>query len=344
MTKSKMKRRIRFKIFLSIVLSILLVISGTYVAGNIYLDSKLSKLDHQEKIDKDEAYIAPEVLDRVTKNKVVNIALFGADNGGSDSDQSDTDRSDAMKVVSLDYTNKKIKITSLERDVVVYIPGDHQKYGHFNWAYWFGGPELAVKTINYNMDLDITQYVTFSFDSLEKLVDLLGGVEIDMTRAEVNYLKLGGSSGVRTLDGKTALMYCRIRKIDSDFNRMDRQNNVIQAIIKKVKHQSIKDLMSIIEEMLPYITTNLTNSEIKNYLVDILSFDLLNMETYKEPSGEYNDICTCPGLGGYLVRSYSGMVKNLHYNIYGIEDYEPSQTVMDNEKRIYDTYGEFSKK
>ena len=73
----------------------------------------------------------------------------------------------------------------------------------------------------------------------------------------------------------------------------------------------------------------------------VLTFYLVNIETYTEPSGENNDICTCPGLGGYLVRSYSDMVKNLHYNIYGSEDYEPSQTVLDNEERTYKTYGAF---
>ena len=339
--KNKMKRKIRFKIFLVVILSIALLVSGAYVAGNIYLDSKLSTMDHQDRIDVNDADIAQEVLDRKSETVVVNIALFGADNGGSSSDQTDEDRSDAMKVVSLDYTNKKIKITSVERDVVVYIPGDHQKYGHFNWAYWFGGPELAVKTLNYNLDLDITQYVTFSFDALEKLVDLVGGVEVTLSSAEANAISL--KSGTQTLNGEKALAYCRIRKIDSDFSRMERQNAVIKAIVNQVKSKNLFELMSIVEQMLPYITTNLTNSEIKSYLVDVLTFDLSNIETYKEPSGEYNDICTCPGLGGYLVRSYSDMVKNLHYNIYGDEDYQPSQTVLDNEERTYQTYGAFSK-
>ena len=101
--------------------------------------------------------------------------------------------------------------------------------------------------------------------------------------------------------------------------------------------------MEIVNDMLPYITTNLTNSEIKEYLVSLLSFDLTNIETYKEPSGEYDDIMRCPGLGGYLVRSYSDMVRHLHANIYGDEDYQPSQTVMDNEEKTYKTYGEFKK-
>ena len=252
-----------------------------------------------------------------------------------------------MKIVSLDFDNKKLKITSVERDVVVWIPGDHQKYGHFNWAYWFGGATLAVQTLNYNLDLDITQYVTFSFNAVEKLVDLIGGVEIELTAKEVGALRGQTQNSVRTgkntLNGYDAMMYCRQRYIDSDFVRMDRQNNVINAIIAKLKHKNILELMDIVNDMLPYITTNLTNSEIKDYLISLLSFDLANIETYKEPSGEYDDIMRCPGLGGYLVRSYSGMVRHLHANIYGDDEYKPSQTVLDNEKKIYKTYGEFKK-
>ena len=317
-----------------IILAIILTIGGcSYIAGNLVMDSMLNKMEHGEVIENENAQIAPEVSEAVKERKVVNIALFGADNSQGPTG-TDEDRSDAMKIVSLDFDNKKLKITSVERDVVVWIPGDHQKYGHFNWAYWFGGATLAVQTLNYNLDLDITQYVTFSFNAVEKLVDLIGGVEIELTAREVGALRGQTQNSVRTgkntLNGYDAMMYCRQRYIDSDFVRMDRQNNVINAIIAKLKHKNILELMDIVNDMLPYITTNLTNSEIKDYLISLLSFDLANIETYKEP-------------GGYLVRSYSDMVRHLHANIYGDDEYKPSQTVLDNEKKTYKTYGEFKK-
>lgn len=339
-----MKKAVKIGI---IILTVILIIAGcTYGAANWAMDSMLNKMEHGEVIKNENAQIAPEVSEAVKERKVVNIALFGADNSQGPTG-TDEDRSDAMKIVSLDFDNKKLKITSVERDVVVWIPGDHQKYGHFNWAYWFGGATLAVQTLNYNLDLDITQYVTFSFNAVEKLVDLIGGVEIELTAREVGALRGQTQNSVRTgkntLNGYDAMMYCRQRYIDSDFVRMDRQNNVINAIITKLKHKNILELMDIVNDMLPYITTNLTNSEIKDYLISLLSFDLTNIETYKEPSGEYDDIMRCPGLGGYLVRSYSGMVRHLHANIYGDDEYKPSQTVLDNEKKIYKTYGEFKK-
>ena len=330
-----------------IIIAVLAVIAGcTYGAANWAMDSMLNKMEHGEVIENENAQIAPEVSEAVKERKVVNIALFGADNSQGPTG-TDEDRSDAMKIVSLDFDNKKHKITSVERDVGGWIPGDHQKYGHFNWAYWFGGATLAVQTLNYNLDLDITQYVTFSFNAVEKLVDLIGGVEIELTAKEVGALRGQTQNSVRTgkntLNGYDAMMYCRQRYIDSDFVRMDRQNNVINAIIAKLKHKNILELMDIVNDMLPYITTNLTNSEIKDYLISLLSFDLTNIETYKEPSGEYDDIMRCPGLGGYLVRSYSDMVRHLHANIYGDNEYEPSSTVLDNEKKTYKTYGEFKK-
>ena len=118
---------------------------------------------------------------------------------------------------------------------------------------------------------------------------------------------------------------------------------MIRAVIAKLKDKSVTELMEIVKAMMPYITTNLSNADVKEYMMSLLSFDLMNIETYTEPSGKYNDIARCPGLGGYLVRSYSDMVKSLHMNIYGNEEYVPSQTVIENEKRTYETYGEFKK-
>ena len=334
---------------LIIVLSvILLLVVGSYVGINLYLDSLLDKMDTEtaEPISTARAEISIEVIEKVKERNVVNIALFGADNDGVGY-YSTEDRSDAMKIVSLDYDNKQIKITSVERDVVAYFPGSYQGYGHYNWAYWYGGPTLAVQTLNYNLDLDITRYVTFSFDALKRLVDLVGGIDVRLSGAEYSvlsgYAMTYQGDNVYTLYGNAALAYCRIRKLDSDFSRMDRQNNAIKAVVSKLKDQSIPDLMNIVSELMPYISTNLTKQEIKSYLVNLLTFDLSDIQTYKAPEGEYNDICSCPGLGGYLVRSYSGMVKQVHAFIYDDDNYEPSQTVMENEERTYNTYGPFTK-
>ena len=291
---------------LIILLSIIiLLIVSIFIGLNVYIDSMISKVEEGETIHTEDAEIAQEVLEREEVKDIENIALFGVDNSGAKYNE---ERSDAMKIISLNKTDKTIAITSVERDVVVYIPGDYQKYGHFNWAYWFGGPKLAVQTLNYNLDLDITKYVTFTFGAVEDLVDLLGGIDVELTGNEAATVGIGSYAGTYTLNGKQALSYSRIRKLDSDFTRMERQNYVIQAVMNKLKNQDILTIMNIVNEMLPSINTNLTVNEIKDYITSLLSYDLGNIEQYKEPSS-----------------------------------YEVSRRVKDNEERIYSTYGEFTK-
>ena len=165
----------------------------------------------------------------------------------------------------------------------------------------------------------------------------VGGVDIYLSNAEANVLGL--YAGNNHLSGSQALAYCRIRSIDSDYSRMERQNAVIQAIVSKFSSLGFTDMLDVVVSLLPYVSTNFTNDQIKTYLYDIIGFDLNNIETYKLPSGGYDDTLNCPGLGGYLLRSYSDQVIELHKNIYSIDDYKPSKTVMNNEKNTYDKYG-----
>ena len=327
-----------FKIVLIIVLAFALGMGGL----TLYMSSLLSKVEKGEAIAKDDAAIAEEVRNR--PSLVTNIALFGADTDDQDPNSSNEHRSDAIKIVSLDYTHRKIKITSVERDLVVFMPGDVQEYGHLNWAYWYGGPKLAVQTLNYNLDLDITKYVAFSFNAVQKMVEKVEGVDVQLTDAErwqmPGELKQN-SDGTYHLNGEQAMKYCRIRNIDSDFNRMDRQNNVIKAVVRHAKKLSIGELTELVNEMMPYITTNLGAVDVARYLSSLLLFDLEHIETYKAPSGEYDDIVNCPGIGGYMVKSYTAMVQEVHENIYGKVSYKVSEQCKQNEADIYATYGKW---
>ena len=328
-------KRLLFVIFI-LLLAIL-------VALNFYFDGLIKNMDQSEgKIDKDDLGISDTFKQTHKGTNVTNIMLFGVDNNDNSTASLDEARSDAIKVISLDYSTRKVKITSLERDLVVYLPGEYQDFGHLNWAYAFGGSKLALQTINYNFDLDIDKYVTVSFGGLELLVDLVGGVDIYVTQAEIDQtfipLYIDGPEGVYTLNGSQALSYSRIRKIDSDFARMDRQNAVIQALIVKLKQLNPLQLMDTVTKMLPYVNTNLTANQIKVLMAEIAIFDLDNIETYKEPAGELADLYPAQGIGGNYVSSYVDMVSNLHKNIYGIQDYEPSQTVYDTQAEIYYRY------
>ena len=333
---------------LIIILAILVFLGLIYLGVSIFVDSMLNKTTIEE-IEPEEIEVVEDPTPQA--HEVVNFMVVGADNLDADRMNSYTEeRSDVFKILSLDYTDKVIKLISLDRDVVVWIPDKNEtgEFGRFNWAYSFGGGKYAINTINYNLDLDVSKFVAFSFKGFRDVIDAIGGVDIRLTDAEAKNLNSGGHTmtcieGDNHLDGYTALNFARIRHLDSDFVRMDRQNVVINAVIKKFRDSSATELFDVVNSCLPYITTNLTNSEIKNYLFDIVGFDLKNIKTQTYPLKEEDDVCwnKNSSLGGYLLRSYSDQVIDLHKFIYGTQDYEPSKTIYENEKKTYETFGDF---
>ena len=339
--KRKGKKKDITNIILTSIIVISVLIYGGLFIANYIINNILSKVGEGEEID--------EVVEVYESDRnVVNFALFGVDMEGAKS-QYDELRSDAIKIISLDYDNHTIKITSLERDMVVYYPVDEGELIHLNWAYWYGGAKDAVKTLNYNFDMDINRYVSISFGILVDIIDEIDGIDLELSEAEADALFRRKSEGAGTyhLSGKEALTYSRIRSIDNDFKRINRQNQVIMAVVNKVKGLSLLEIYGLINEILPSVNTNLSTEEIRKYLTDVTGkVDLNHIETYTEPSGLFYDIkasedLTGYDIGGYVIRSYSEMVKDLHVNIYGETSYTPSQTVQLTEDMIYENFGDF---
>ncbi|NLC96006.1 MAG: LCP family protein [Erysipelotrichaceae bacterium] len=343
MSKIK-KKKMKTKVKVILVLTIIISIFGLgYLGINAFVDNTLNKTERTEKIKVEDAGISEEVQKSKKATKVVNIALFGTDNDGN---YSDTDRSDAIKVISLNFDDKVINITSIQRDTLVYMPDPHNDWSKLNHAYWFGGPTLAIKTINTNFDLDITKYATFSFKASEKLVDLVGGVNIDLKGQEIlqrdKPLGIYGEEGVYTLNGKQAMNYSRIRYIDDDFYRMERQNKVIKEIVRKLKTKSPLEILDIVNEMLPYVETNITNNEIKTYLTSLLSFDLNNITQNSIPSDGVasSEVISYQGYGPiYVPKNFEKLVKEVHLHIYNDDDYQVSSTLLELEKKTYEYFG-----
>lgn len=348
------KRKGFFKSNIFMILGLAFSLTLLIIMGiDMFINSTLNKVERSEQIDIQDAEIHTTIKEQNDAHNVINIMLVGADSDSSKKieDSFDEERSDALKIISLDYTDKDVKIISLDRDLVVWLPGDSKRYGHFNWAYSYGGPTLSIQTINYNLDLDVTKYISFSFAGFIEVVDQIGGIDIELTKAEAaafngveptNAVMKGivAKEGVNHLNGYNALMYARQRYVDSDFVRMNRQNNVIKAIIAKLKVEDYISLLDIVSNSLKYVNTNLTNDEIKKYVIDLLtSFDLNDIQTYTVPKNERDDIYEQkPAMGGYILKSYTGQVEELHKYIYEVDDYECSQTVIDNEINIYDKF------
>lgn len=221
-------------------------------------------------IEKDKLNVSNLGATAQISSKVKNIALFGVDN------DSDTTRSDTIIIMSLDYEHNKIKMTSILRDSYVKIDG--YGYDKLNHAYAYGGPELAINTLNKNFDMDITDYATVRFDQMAEIVDAVGGVEINVKKYEVSHLnkvikntakKVGATpvlikkEGKQTLNGIQAVSYSRVRKVgNGDYERTERQRKVLAAVFAKVKKANPLQYPGIIKKLLPHVSTSLETGAI----------------------------------------------------------------------------------
>ena len=273
----KKKKRTGLKVFLSFICVILVLVGGVMIYASTVLLGDLKTTTITK--DKTELGISEE-----TKSEagITNIALFGVDardyDGGTFAG-----RSDAIMVMSIDNVHHKVKLTSIMRDVRVYM-GDGSPYDSgydkLNHAYMYGGPEQAIRTINQNFGLDIQDYVTVNFASMAKIVDAFGGVNIDLTEEEVEqvninmqdlavnspeslsgdistYAPLSAGEGV-LLNGDEAVAYGRIRAIGDDNGRVERQQEVLSALLSKASSISKLEYPSIIQQLAPLCETSLT--------------------------------------------------------------------------------------
>ncbi|WP_297437082.1 LCP family protein [uncultured Clostridium sp.] len=318
--KRNNKASLRSKIIIGVVISILGVIG---MAGG-YVYALFSQMDRVD-IDKESLGANQELTDEY--GHIKNIALFGVDNadGGGG-------RSDAIMVATLDTKNKKIKVTSFMRDSYVEIPG---KGGDkLNAAYAYGQEELAMKTLNQNFDLNIEDFVTVDFSSLPKVIDEIGGVEINITGAELGPLnqyirdsnkKLGtnvsgvSSTGLRTLNGVQAMTYCRIRStVGDDFKRTERQRVVIDAMLEKILNMSVTRYPRLLNAILPMVKTTLSTGDILDMGTDVVSIGN-NLEQGRFPmDGDY----TAETIRGMSCLTFDKEVtqKKVHEWIFGVNE------------------------
>lgn len=275
-----MKKRSKIVLWiLGVIISILLVtIGGIYSYGN-HLFNKIEKIE----IDKSDVGIKDEVEEKLSaySDSVINIALFGidAEDGG-------VGRSDSIIIATIDTTHKKLKLISIMRDSYVTIEGHGDD--KINHAYAFGGPQLAIKTLNENFDLNIDDFVAVNFTTLPKIIDMLGGVTIDITSEEVSHIPGIDTAGTYTLTGEQALAYSRIRYASGgDYVRTDRQRTVLSKVFEKVLSINFTQYPSLLSEILPMVQTNLDYSEILNLGNEVLKMGVTTLEQERFPRDGY---------------------------------------------------------
>lgn len=245
-----MKNIKNIKEFNAILISIAIIIP---LLGIGYLYFQLNSM-----YDKEEAkeISTTQESEKNKKNGITNILLVGVDGNNIEKGN----RSDSMIILTIDEKNQDIRLTSLARDTYVDIEGyGSEKLTH---AYAYEGASLLIQTIKNNFGIDVDKYVAVSFDSFEKIIDILDGIEINVSKKEVSQIKGIKKSGTQTLNGSQALEYSRIRYIDSAYERDNRQRKVIEALYNKLVNDSNGNLMSVLNEVLRYTKTNMSPLEI----------------------------------------------------------------------------------
>lgn len=241
----------------------------------------------------------------IPKDKdIINILLVGQDRWEGNTRQ----RSDSMIIATLNKKTKTIKLTSLMRDMYVKIPGYSDN--RINAAYKFGGMELLDKTIYENFGLTIDGNIVVDFTGFTKIIDKIGGVDIALTQAEIEYLGLEGKAtpGQKySMNGNTALRYSRIRRLaGGDFKRTERQRKVLTAVFNKSLSMGLPGVLELIDELFPLLTTDLSAFQLIDYATTVFSMDISTLQTYRLPvDGSYTQ---------NKIRGMAVIVPNLYKN------------------------------
>lgn len=334
----------KFLKVLGILILILVILSVIIVAsGYLFIRGKLSKMQQVE-IDKNNLNVSQLAAENLSGYR--NIAIYGVDS--RDDELGEGNRSDCIIIASIDNSSKEIRLISVYRDTYVDIEGHGlDKITH---AYAYGGPELALKTLNENLDLNVTEFVTVNFDSVADAVNALGGIKINVESDEIDALNkvikdtskhTGMSSnyiteaGTQTLDGVQAVSYARIRYTSGgDYRRTERMRTVIEAMFAKLKTKSLGEINDFADQILPKVYTNIGPDEIIMLAPTILQYEITDSIGWP-----YNvEGITLDRWYGVPVTLKSN-VERLHREVFGEEDYTASTAVDEISNRIVEKTG-----
>ena len=279
-TNNKKKGR-WLKVLGTILLTIILILAILIGLAYMYITNKLSKMNTVQ-LDESQLGITAEASTKLAKYR--NIAIFGVDS--REDDYGKGNRSDCMIIASINNETKEVRLISVYRDTYVNIQGHGlDKITH---AYSYGEAPLAINTLNTNLDLNISEFVTVNFDSVSDAVDELGGVTINIENEEIKYIndyidataqithktaKHVTSAGRQTLDGVQAVAYSRIRyTAGGDYKRTERMRNVIEAMANKLKSKNIMEINNFMDEILPKVYTNISQKTIMSMIPDMMNY------------------------------------------------------------------------
>lgn len=283
-------RSVKWKRKLITVLCVILAVLLVFAAGAyIWLDSLLSNIDREGNdvtIGTDElaSMVDPTDTNPVigqaeaipTGKNVINILLVGQDRREGEARM----HSDSMILCTINKTTKTLTMTSFMRDMWVYIPDHYNE--RINVPYMIGGFDLLNATLDYNFGVKADYNVEIDFAGFMSAIDLIGGIDIELTEAEASYLNRRGNwdieenqnwqltEGVNHLTGSQALAYSRIRAIGDDFGRTNRQRIVLNELLNKAKAMSATELYDLVKAVIPLMYTDMTNPQIMGLMLEVV--------------------------------------------------------------------------
>ncbi len=316
----KKKRRVGKPLFI-IFLVLVIIFAGVF--GVIY--STACKIDYEPESHVENIYVDSSEL--MQDRKVINILLIGVD--GSSSDESL--RSDTMLLVSIDRNNKKIKLTSFLRDTWALIPSTNA-YNKLNAACAYGGAQLVIDTIEYDYNIKIDHYMLVGFDMFQTIIDSIGGIDVEVTEKEAAFMRATAKATRNIqagesvhMDGAQALVYCRIRKLDSDFMRTYRQRKVITALITKAKNTDLLTLKKLADEVLPMIQTDISPMELTKLLFGAVRYISYDVKSERVPC---DNTWTSKSINGQsvIVTDFDANIQFLRNYLYSTDEVEENNS------------------
>ena len=326
--KENKPKRTGLKVFGIIVLILIILLIAIIGVTFAFVNSKISKMQ-QVDIDENELSVSSQAEENLQDYR--NIAIFGIDSREDTYDRGN--RSDCIIIARINNKTKEVKLVSVYRDTYVNIEGHGlDKITH---AYSYGGAQLAIKTLNENLDLNIKEFITVNFDAVKEIVDYIGGIDMNITSEEVSHITGISTAGTHTLTGEQALQYARIRyATGGDYKRTERMRNVLEAVANKVKTMNISQLNNLVDELLPKVYTNITASDIFSLFPSIASFNITDSIGWPY---EVKGITLDRWYG--VPTTLESNVKQLHQEIFEDTNYEPSDRVKEISNSIIEKTG-----
>ncbi len=342
--KKRSKMKTFGKIMLIILLVIIILLGIVAGMGVWYVHDKLGKVQYVD-IAEEDIEVTEEIEEKMDGYRT--IAIFGVDSRNDELVQGT--RSDCIILATINEKTKEVKLTSVYRDTYLELAG--RSLDKVTHAYAYGGAALAMSTLNTNLDLNIKEFVTVNFQSVVKIVNAVGGVNINVTKEELKYInnyiseinRVTGNkasnvttAGSQNLNGVQALAYGRIRYTSGgDYKRTERMRDVLMGVVNKAKKMNVGQLNSLADTLLPEIYTNINSNEILSLIPQLATYKITDSTgwPYNTKGATINGVWYGPPI------TLESNVKELHEKVYGQANYEVSSKVKEISQKIIDKTG-----